>query len=568
MLFVIGALVLSAAGLGYFSWLHRRLAIDFAFIPGIAFSLITATVFLSGILNVLPLTVVTIVFCGSLLLVFEWRSHHERLKATLREPALWMMAGATVYVGWVVRGQRFTHYDNFSHWALVVRVMLTENRFPTFEDPVVVFQSYPLGSASFIYLVSKVLGSSESVMMLSQGVLILGFVVGLMGISRRHRIAAGVLTVGTFAVVLSYNIPLDSLLVDSLLAAITGYLLLFVVVHRARLMELLLPFTAILCTLATVKNGGILFAVIGAVLAAVIGNGTGRRLGWRFWAASGNPFLILLLWNRHVDLVFSDGLDAKHSLSVAYLASVFNDKTPAQVTAIVQRYVGLIVSDRVAALLLVGSIILAIVLVRKKVFAPLTAALMSAGLILMTIVYHGGILAMYLFSMPVGEALALAGHERYLRVMHLVLLMMLIGLLLTVLERTHKVAQRFSYAAGAAGGAALLIAFVNWSALLPNDRMSSVRTGVLRAVGSAKIPSSDRVCILLNQYDHDYRLYLVRYSLLSANVVNKVIGPKTNPKNLRDCQHFVLLENNPLAVALLSAQGLHIGRNAPVLVHR
>jgi hypothetical protein len=565
---VVGALALVSAAVGYFSWLHRRTRVDFAFVPGIAFSAATVVVFLAGILNLLPLAVVTIVVAGVVLLALEWRTHRRELKAVVQEPALWVLAAVSAYMAWYVRGQRFVHYDNFSHWALVVRVMLDENRFPTFEDPVVVFQSYPLGSASFIYLITRVLSSSESCMMLAQGVLTLGFVLALMGISRRHRIVSVVLTVGTFAALLAYNIPLDSLLVDSLLAAMGGYLLLFVVVHRARLGELLVPFGAVMCALTVVKNSGLFFVLIATVVAAMVVRQAGGRLGWRFWAAVASPFAITLVWNRHVALVFDQGLEAKHSMSPGHLASVFKDKSPSDVASIVRHYAEVSLHDRTGAVLLLALVAVTALLTHRKVLALRTSCTMLAGVLLTVALYHAGTLAMYLFSMPLGEALALAGYVRYLRVLHLALLMVLLALAVTALHTERAVPARVLTTAGAVAVVTLLIVIGKGTALLPPTQNSEVRTAVEEAVGSSDVPSDERVCVLLDKDDKGYRRYLVRYTLLSQNVVNKILGPKTDAKAVADCQHFVLLNNDPAATALLRSQGLRAGHAAPILVNR
>ena len=44
---------------------------------------------------------------------------------------------------------RFVHYDNFSHWAVVVKYMLATNRIPDAASAIIDFKSYPLGSSSF-----------------------------------------------------------------------------------------------------------------------------------------------------------------------------------------------------------------------------------------------------------------------------------------------------------------------------------------------------------------------------------------------------------------------------------
>ena len=53
------------------------------------------------------------------------------------------------------------HYDNFSHWAVVVKNMLITHRFPDAYSAMIDFKSYPLGSSSFLYYFCSVVGSEE-----------------------------------------------------------------------------------------------------------------------------------------------------------------------------------------------------------------------------------------------------------------------------------------------------------------------------------------------------------------------------------------------------------------------
>lgn len=62
------------------------------------------------------------------------------------KPAALLMFGAGILLA--CRGRMFVWYDNFSHWALVVKNMLLTDRFPTFLDTRIIFQEYPMGSAS------------------------------------------------------------------------------------------------------------------------------------------------------------------------------------------------------------------------------------------------------------------------------------------------------------------------------------------------------------------------------------------------------------------------------------
>ena len=65
------------------------------------------------------------------------------------------------------------HYDNFSHWALIVKSMSLTNSFPSFKTDVIMFTSYPPGSAVFIYYFIKLVGVTESNAIFAQILLIL-----------------------------------------------------------------------------------------------------------------------------------------------------------------------------------------------------------------------------------------------------------------------------------------------------------------------------------------------------------------------------------------------------------
>lgn len=67
----------------------------------------------------------------------------------------------------------FVHYDNFSHWALVVKKIIETNRFPNGFDEIITFKEYPLGSAIFIYFFTKFTNTNESTQMLAQAYMML-----------------------------------------------------------------------------------------------------------------------------------------------------------------------------------------------------------------------------------------------------------------------------------------------------------------------------------------------------------------------------------------------------------
>ena len=79
-----------------------------------------------------------------------------------------------------VYGVEFTHYDNFSHWALMVKHLMIKKRFPNYSDTIFSHISYPPGASAFIYYFVLISGiKSEWFQMFVQSVCMAGLISGL-----------------------------------------------------------------------------------------------------------------------------------------------------------------------------------------------------------------------------------------------------------------------------------------------------------------------------------------------------------------------------------------------------
>lgn len=56
----------------------------------------------------------------------------------------------TALIGSILMFTQLEHYDNFSHWALIVKFLFTEGHLPTNVDSIISYTSYPMGSSLFI----------------------------------------------------------------------------------------------------------------------------------------------------------------------------------------------------------------------------------------------------------------------------------------------------------------------------------------------------------------------------------------------------------------------------------
>ena len=569
------------AQLGLIAWTRRSTGLDVAFVPALVFTGQGLVVFVGGLLGVLPQAAWAVVVVGLALLLHEaWRAP-DLVRGLFTEPAILLLAVAAAALAWYLHGLLFTSYDNFSHWAIVVQVMLAEGRFPTADDTVIVFQAYPLGSASFVYLFGRVLSPAEPVLMLAQQLLGFSYVLALLAATPRRRFVGVVAVIASFLVVTTYGVFVNSLLVDTLLGLMSGYLMILLWGNRDRLPSLLLPIAIVLAFLVLTKNSGLFTVVVATVAVPVLVSmsrrtdrvdapgGRGARRGFTWWMLPAllAPWAFLMWWNRHVATTFAEGLESKHSMSTDRFGDVLGEKTVTDVKTITRSFATELLGERATVVLLLALVVAVVLLRWSQLIRGAEAALLLAGGVLTYGLYVVGILGMFLLSMPLEEALRLAGFHRYLGTAHLAWLLVIIWLLLVVIDQSAKGISR---ALAAVTGVGTLVAMNSLGPgdLLPRPDVSdSARVQVDTALAAADpVPPGDTVCVVLREPDSGFRRYIVRYALLSSTIEELIITPEEQPKPQEHCEHFLVLEDNPAAEAWLAERGITAPGPVPYLV--
>ena len=319
----------------------------------------------------------------------------------------------------------FVHYDNFSHWAVVVKYMLVTDHIPDAASAIIDFKSYPLGSSSFLYFVSRIVGNSEGVMLTGQGMLLFSSFYAVFGAIRDQKrfLLAALLGSGCAAMAFfNISIRINNLLVDFLLPALALASIGILLSEKKRFSTACLAVLPVLALLTIVKNTGIFFAILGYVFLlyrAVQFQNADQKLRPFFWGALGIIVLSLaplIAWNIHTSLAFPSDA-GKFSYDFQTLSSFTIDKTSAQVQQIVQLF--LVTATSLKQLPTLGFVAFNIAallpyLVARFVFHKKWKLLKTLLLLdLVVVLYYFGILAMYIISMPLEEALRLAGFERY-----------------------------------------------------------------------------------------------------------------------------------------------------------
>ena len=383
--------------------------------------------YFAGLAGVLQLMAVLLFFGGLFaltLIILQKKFMLAFNRSSLSALNLAFFAGLVALVASLI-DTRFIHYDNFSHWAVVVKNMLITNRFPDATSAMIDFKSYPLGSSSFLYYFCGVVGHEEGVMLTGQVLLLFSCFYAMFGVIRDVKRFLLVGFLGLCCSTMAYfniSIRVNNLLVDFLLPALALASVAIVTSERKRFSAACFTALPVLALLVIVKSTGIFFAALCYVflLARAIRLRREDREGAIFirpvLAVIVLSLVTLVLWNIHTASAFA-GNTSKFSYDLQNISGLQIDKTPEQIRSIVTLFLQTSVSLKgIAAqgIAIFNVLALAAYLVarfalhkRWKLLGTLLA--LDAAIV----VYYAGILGMYIVSMPLDEALRLAGFDRY-----------------------------------------------------------------------------------------------------------------------------------------------------------
>lgn len=426
----LAGLILSFAG-----WMYgakRLLRVDFCFIPAFVFSAVALVVYFGGIFAVLYPAALA-VYLGGLVLFGHWAVRQKEKARTLGAGLLHLRevcfgAGTVLFLS-ILPGTRLDHYDNFSHWGIVVKLMLSTDAFPTAQTGLIDFLNYPLGTSSFLYYVCRFSTRSEGMMLLAQGVLIFAFFYAIFGAVRHTKCFLLYAVLGAGMSILSFfnvTIRISNLLVDFLLPVI-ALGCWAAILRYADQPEKLLPLLGVYQgLLLVVKSTGAIY--LGFTLCLFLlrvpravwnapspKHGRGRCM----WAVALGTAATLafsalswLAWQYHTKTAFPN---ATHKFDVSEAGVA---KSAEEMRAIAELFVrtSLDLTTRPAQGFVAANVLMAAAVVFFWWKGCRGLGKLAGQLALldgMTVAYYVGILAMYLFSMPSDEALVLAGFDRY-----------------------------------------------------------------------------------------------------------------------------------------------------------
>lgn len=415
--------------LGYAGLLVKKLHIHVAFTPAIFCAGVSSVLFAAGILNLLPLAASLLFAVGVVLFALHVK---DALKAAVSGGDLRAAArssGSVFFIVYIItlllfcfhmKGAHYTHYDNFSHWALVIREMLLVDRMPCYKESLILFQSYPLGSALYIYYVCKILGSSEACYLFAQTMMSVSFIFSLSAFVKKNwQSSVLILLFGIYALI--SNITIYNLLVDTVMPLAAVAAVCLILYENAADRKTILALAPLMIFLVQVKNSGLFFAAacwciwLRKNFPAVRSD---RRLLLTFLLYDvALPLASYLVWQKHIGLVFDNALETAHAVSISYYADQFSGKSRDTIGQIGSLLLAQLFDLDGAPLTIMAlvSMIFAILICSSK--EPKARKILAAALAEIWIIFAAyilGIFAMYIFSMPGSDFTSLPSFYRYM----------------------------------------------------------------------------------------------------------------------------------------------------------
>lgn len=422
---ILGLMVFVLAFWGYVLFINERYKIKTEFIPIIIISFTVCIMFLAGLLNILLIAAAAFAIVGLAIIIYEATKSNILIQTRkLLTPGIIFLIISSIVMIIMLKGARLTHYDNFSHWALIVKDMDIYNRLPNFTSGIIQFQNYPPGSALFIYLICKIIGYSEGVMLMAQSFIMLCSFTTFFALSggAKNYLKNICITLACILMMIIFRDNIYNLLVDALLPIVSVAATAIIIYHKNNIKKAMFLSTPINIFILLIKNSGYLFFAfnITFILYYLIKNKPISKHKDKIlfiFLYITTPLIFLLLWNRHVAYVFSSGLVSKHSVNLNSYQSIFNEKSPETIRFIIKEFVKTTISisrnNTMMILLIVTPLVLYIFykkFYKIKLKYTLLLTLWAVG---GSVIYLIGILGTYLFSMPVSEAVLMPSYSRY-----------------------------------------------------------------------------------------------------------------------------------------------------------
>lgn len=245
----------------------------------------TLLLYVAALLGLLEVGAYAVAATGIAALLIWGLVTRHRVLDIVKQPTTWTIGVAAallaIFASKWLNTFEFLSWDEFSHWGLVSKYLVAENRLFDTNSPIM-FLTYPPGTALFQYQFSKIVGYSEGMVLLAQVTL---FTAALLASASRTlaspSIALATISVEIF-VVYVLGFQLYEVTVDHVLGALLGAVVAISLTFRGD-WRITAALASVLAFLPLVKHVGLAFAFVGlcVVLVAILFDFLAKRLDKR-----------------------------------------------------------------------------------------------------------------------------------------------------------------------------------------------------------------------------------------------------------------------------------------------
>ncbi len=416
---LLGLIIFWLSVFGLSKFLEKKFQIPKHFSLPYVFTLIIIITFIGGILNILRLTSCLLTLLGLSYLIKLIVTKEITKNSFSRKSDTIIILVIYLIITILGFNMHLVHYDNFSHWGLIVKNMLLDNRLPNFLNTSITFQGYQPGSACFLYFFGLLTSKRESMMIIASNYLLFSYISVLFSyVKNNHKLLKRILLIFFYLLTLTISIRFNDLLVDLLLPVIALFAILVINFYKKDLKIATLYSLPIFVELYLIKNAGLVFTIylIGYLLYLAFKEKS-LKVNYKYFLLIIFTLLFsFLIWQRHVSLVYQpfEAHYAKHSLTLYNLVASFRQKGPLNILIFIKMYFlnffNLKENMANIYMLIINFLVLFKILVTKS--KNEVKFLIIINLIYISYYFLLGL--MYIFSMPLNEALELAGYFRYM----------------------------------------------------------------------------------------------------------------------------------------------------------
>lgn len=551
-------LLFMLCNLGYWELFRKKTGVDPAYYPSLTVVVQVSLLFCGGVLNCLREVAYALWLLGLGCLVWEIvRERSLRFLRFYRKPvfAFLLVFTATFFAhcyGWSLQ-----EYDNFTHWGLVLKQMVTQKHFPDFRDPFILFQTYPLGTTVYMFfgLSLPKMGMREDIAMFLQAYMMICYTAALFSRYKKHPLPSTAFMALVMTFFVSTALGMRDLRVDVVLALAAGCSMLYVWDHCVKPGESKDFYLGIfyLVALSQMKNSAMLMALICS--AAILWEGRrDRRYGRRAVVALA-PVAAWFLWKKRYSNVYLNADISAHAMTLRNYIATFTTNPVGKIKEVTLELLRYAVTFRKTVLCAVCFVLVGVLvwLVWKRQKDTMKRAAVFSWLFYVG--YQVFLLAMYVFSMGTEESAGLPSVARYTNTALFIMNYMLCAVCMRTISEAELREKKQALCV------AILLLMYPARMLLCGETPFFVQQGpkenprrqsLEALIAEYQVPDNSSYCMLVPEDDNGLLALQLRYALLS-NRVRVLHNPDEEALNsITEPYVFVYDGENPAVCQWLS----------------